>query len=778
MQQRVTAQWGSAERDPFFHPSRLDCGHFGIPGFRCGNVAVLIQPARGYNRDPKATYHDPALVPPHAYLATYAWLADEFRADAVIDLGKHGTSEWLPGKALALSAECFPEAALGPLPHLYPFIVNDPGEGTQAKRRAQAVIVDHLTPPLTRAGSYGEPAELERLIDEYYDAARGDPRRIAPLAAEILERARAAGIDRDCGIEPGDERGDALRKLDGFLCELKELQIRDGLHVFGTSPDRELLNSLLLSIARARRGAAPQDESLLRALAADLGLGIRSADRRPRRAVDGAKACDPCISDAPWRTVGDTVERLEALALRLVAGRDTARCRMGREPARCSAGSTTRCAPQSRPAASGEIAGTPRRTRRPVRGAGAVGRAEPRPARGTADRAQFLLARHPRGTDPGGVAARLAFGRALGRAPRPGARQLSGAHRALRLGHRQHAHRRRRHRPGAGVDRRAPRMGTGERPGHRVRDIAGKRARPAAGRCHAAHLRLFPRRLPRPHRPLRQRGARRRRARRAGGHQPACRALRRRSAGARNRRRRAGGRRPPRRLPHLRCQTGRLWRGAADDDRRTHLGRRGDLAEAWLTWGQYAYAAGGDGTAERGLLETRLAAADAVVHNQDNREHDLLDSDDYYQFEGGLALVVRHLSGRAPAVYHNDHSVPDRPRIRTLREELGRVVRGRAANPRWIAGVMRHGYKGAAEIAATVDYLFAFAATARAVDDAHFEALYDAYLGDDRVRDFIEQANPAALGEIRATLCRGDRARAVAADAQQHPRGAGGMTRH
>ena len=148
------------------------------------------------------------------------------------------------------------------------------------------------------------------------------------------------------------------------------------------------------------------------------------------------------------------------------------------------------------------------------------------------------------------------------------------------------------------------------------------------------------------------------------------------------------------------------------------------------------------------MLETRLGAVDAVLHNQDNREHDLLDSDDYYQFEGGLALVVRHLSGRAPAVYHNDHSRPDRPRIRTLREELGRVVRGRAANPRWIAGVMRHGYKGAAEIAATVDYLFAFAATARAVDDAHFDALYDAYLGDETVRGFMAEHNPAALAEI------------------------------
>ncbi|HEV8680458.1 MAG TPA: cobaltochelatase subunit CobN, partial [Stellaceae bacterium] len=353
VQERVAERWGAAEGDPFFRPGRVDCGHIAILGFVSGNVAVLIQPARGYNLDPKGTYHDPALVPPHSYFAAYAWLADSFRADAVIDLGKHGTLEWLPGKALALSAECFPEAVLGPLPHLYPFIVNDPGEGSQAKRRAQAVIIDHLTPPLTRAGSYGPQAELERLIDEYYEAARGDPRRVAPLAAEILERARAAGIDRDCGIAEGEDRAVALRKLDGFLCELKELQIRDGLHVFGESPRGERLDGLLVAFARTRRGSGAEAESLLRALAADLGLGtdplmldLAEPWSGPRPAALAEKpppqpspACgggdDESAgaggSEEPspagggglgggWRTAGDTVERLEALALRLVSG--------------------------------------------------------------------------------------------------------------------------------------------------------------------------------------------------------------------------------------------------------------------------------------------------------------------------------------------------------------------------------------------------------------------------------------------------------------------------
>jgi cobaltochelatase CobN len=777
VQQRVSAQWGAAESDPFFRPGRLDCGRFAIPGFRLGNVAVLIQPARGYNRDPKATYHDPALVPPHAYLATYAWLADDFRADAVIDLGKHGTLEWLPGKALALSAECFPEAVLGPLPHLYPFIVNDPGEGTQAKRRAQAVIVDHLTPPLTRAGSYGEPAQLERLIDEYYDAARADPRRVAPLAAEILERARAAGIDRDCGIVDTDDRQEALRKLDGFLCELKELQIRDGLHVFGTSPAGEQLASLLLAIARSRRGAGPQDESLLRVLAADLGLGCDpltmdlaepwtgprpqtlQAPPQPSPASGGGDDKDSC-ADAPpsplsgegwsggWRTAGDTVERLERLALRLIAG-DTEPAPEWRNtravlhwiedslrPAVAACGSAETAAVLA--GLDGRFvppgpSGAPSRGRPEVLPTGRNffsldTRAVPTPAawqlgwrsagllieryaqeHGNFPRRMVLSAWGTANMRTGGddIAQALAL---LGVQPvwEPTSGRVTGFEIL----------------PASVLDR--PRVDVTLRisgffrdafPG--LIDLFDSAARAVAALDEPADVN-----------PLAARWNAERAAFERDGIDPIEAA------------RRAGyrifGSKPGAYGAGLQALIDeRAW----DDET--------DLAEAWLEWAQYAYAAGGEGNAERGLLEARLATADAVLHNQDNREHDLLDSDDYYQFEGGLALVVRRLSGKAPAVYHNDHSVPDQPRIRTLREEIGRVVRGRAANPRWIAGVMRHGYKGAAEIAATVDYLFAFAATARAVDDSHFDALYDAYLRDAAVREFIAEANPAALAEIR-----------------------------
>jgi cobaltochelatase CobN len=177
-----------------------------------------------------------------------------------------------------------------------------------------------------------------------------------------------------------------------------------------------------------------------------------------------------------------------------------------------------------------------------------------------------------------------------------------------------------------------------------------------------------------------------------------------------------------------------------------------DLARAYIAWGGYAYGSGAEGQAQHGLFETRLKGVEAVIHNQDNREHDLLDSDDYYQFEGGMTAAVRSLSGGQPAVYHNDHSRPERPRIQTLEEEVARVVRARVVNPKWIEGVMRHGYKGAFEMAATVDYLFAFAATAHCVRDHHFDAVFDAYVADEKVRSFFEQNNPDALREMSEKL--------------------------
>jgi cobaltochelatase CobN len=265
IQSEVVERWGKPDADPFFRD-----GRFALPLARFGATVVGIQPARGYNIDPKETYHSPDLVPPHGYLAFYAFLRQEFGAHAIIHMGKHGNLEWLPGKALALSETCYPEAVFGPLPHLYPFIVNDPGEGTQAKRRTSAVIIDHLTPPLTRAESYGPLKDLEALVDEYYDAAGGDPRRLRFLSKQILDLVRDIGLDQDAGIARTDAEDKALEKLDAYLCDLKELQIRDGLHVFGVAPEGRLLTDLTVALARVPRGQGEGgDQSLQRAIAKD-----------------------------------------------------------------------------------------------------------------------------------------------------------------------------------------------------------------------------------------------------------------------------------------------------------------------------------------------------------------------------------------------------------------------------------------------------------------------------------------------------------------------------
>ena len=278
VREKIEDRWGKPEQDPFYTPGEVDCGRFSLSIFSFGSVVVGVQPARGYNIDPKDTYHSPDLVPPHNYLAFYFWLRNQFGAHALIHMGKHGNLEWLPGKALALSDTCLPEVILGPTPHIYPFIVNDPGEGTQAKRRSSAVIIDHLTPPMTRAETYGPLRDLEALVDEYYEAAGVDPRRIEYIRREILALTTVTGLDEDAGLSGDDEDRD-LAKLDEYLCELKEAQIRDGLHIFGQSPEAGLEADLIQALVRVPRGTGKAaDASLQRAIVKDLGLAFDPLD--------------------------------------------------------------------------------------------------------------------------------------------------------------------------------------------------------------------------------------------------------------------------------------------------------------------------------------------------------------------------------------------------------------------------------------------------------------------------------------------------------------------
>ena len=721
----VSERWGPPENDPFFDPA---LGGFRLPLHRFGNIAVGVQPARGYNIDPKSSYHDPALPPPHGYLAFYQSLG----VQAVIHAGKHGNLEWLPGKALALSEDCFPRAIAGALPQLYPFIVNDPGEGTQAKRRINAAIIDHLTPPLTRAESYGPLKALEALVDEYYLAAGLDPRRREVLRDDILDLARSIGLDADCGMTRDDAEG-SLAALDNYLCDLKELQIRDGLHVFGSSPEGRMRTDLLVALLRVpRRTGEGGDASLLRALAKDLGL-----DFDPLDCVMGDSWTGPrpdalaALDDQPWRTQGDTVERLELLAQSLVMGTkaDWPATRAVLATLETLAADVDSCGEAEMQALLAGLDGrfiAPGPSGAPTRGRPEVlptgrnfysvdTRAVPTPSAWHLGwkSAQLLVEEHlqRQGDYPKAIAI-TAWGTANMRTggddiaqalalmgARPTWEASTGRVTGFEI------------LPATVLGR--PRVDVTVRISGFFRDAFAEQIDLLASAASAVMKLDEPASV-----------------------NPA--AARFRAEGDETR---VFGSRPGAYGAGLQAMIDeKLW-GKADD-----------LAEAYLLWGSYAYGAGREGDEARPQLERRLAQVDAVVQNQDNREHDLLDSDDYYQFEGGIFAAVKKLKGTAPAIYHNDHSRPESPKIRTLDDEIARIVRGRLVNPKWIQGVMRHGYKGAFEIAASVDYLFAFAATTGMVRDHHFELVYDAFIKDRTVRDFMRDENPDALRETAARL--------------------------
>lgn len=761
----LNERWGPAQSDP-----TVRHGRFMIAGWRCGRIFIGIQPSRSRVAGDYASYHDADLVPPHAYLAFYFWLRNVFKIDALVHVGKHGSLEWLPGKSVALSDSCWPDLTLGPMPHLYPFIVNDPGEGSQAKRRAQAVIIDHLMPPLTRAESYGPLQDLERQVDEYYEALMVDARRAKLLRGTILETIVKHRLHEELSLaQPsGQEEEDALlTRVDAWLCELKEAQIRDGLHVFGRSPKARERRDTLLALARFPVGDGKgKNAGLIDALAKDLQLD-HAFD--PLAAQWSAPWTGPrpallqAVSDTPWRHNGDTRERLELLAQQLLdriceddgQGDGDERLPMRTLPLASQVLDRIRTDVSPRLDACGgeELrhltrglegrfvppgpSGSPSRGRPDVLPTGrnfysVDTRAIPTQAAWAlgVKSARHLLERHlqEHGDYPRGIGLSI-WGTAT---MRTGGDDIAQALALL------------------GV---RPKWAPGS---HRVTDFeilpAGVLERPRIDvtlRVSGFFRDAFPNVMhlfdaavqavaelddePDDVNPIRARVMRERDAWIARG------------LDAKEARKRA------------------LWRVFSSKPGAYGAGLQQmidtgswntdvDLADAYRAFGGYAYASASAGEHAPGAFATRLASIDVVLQNQDNREHDLLDSNDYYQFQGGMTAAVRHFSGQQPRMYHADHSNPDVPRVRPLSEEIARVIRSRVVNPKWLDGVKRHGYKGAAEIAATVDYLFGYDATARVISDHQYALVTDAYLNDPETRGFMQQHNPHALHSVCARL--------------------------
>jgi cobaltochelatase CobN len=734
-----------------------------VPGLQFGNIFVGIQPPRGFGENPIAIYHSPDLTPTHHYLAYYAWLREGFGAQAIVHIGKHGTLEWLPGKSLGLSASCYPEVALGPMPHFYPFIVNNPGEGAQAKRRSHATIVDHLIPAMTTADAYNEIVKLEQLMDEYYQVQTLDPKKAPAVREQIWQVIQDAKLDRDLDQEdrpPDDHFDNFLLHVDGYLCELKDAQIRDGLHTLGEPPSGEQEIGLLLALTRLDNVDAP---SLRRALAEALDLSYEAllADRGAR--FEGAvppvlARLDP---STPVRSRGDVVERLEMLGHSLLAELQAAEF-----SAKAVDALVERTFPQdgkvvreSLGYVATTLAPSLARTTDEIDNLlrGLDGRYVPAGPSGAPTRGQanaLPTGRNFYSVDPNTIpspnawSTGVALGDALlakylaeeGRYPETVGIVVWGTS-AMRthgddvaeilylLGVRPIWQRENRRVRGVEVipleELGRPRIDVTARISGFFRDafpnlvhlmddavqMVAALDEPAEQNFLAARVRF---------------DAVRKEA--AGlAREDAWRAASYRVFGSKPGTYGAGI------LPLL-------------DERNWQTDQ--DLAAVYQAWGAFAYGRGTFGAEAPEEFRERFASIVVAAKNQDNREHDIFDSDDYLQYHGGMIATVRALSGRDPKQYFGDSSNPLEPKQRDLADEARRVFRTRVVNPKWISGIKRHGYKGAFEMAATVDYLYGYDATAHVVDDWMYERVTDAYVLDEDTRRFFEEKNPWALRGI------------------------------
>ena len=847
LREKMSAQWGEAPGEAYVHD-----GHLSLAGIEMGNVFVALQPPRGYGMDPDAIYHQPDLPPTHHYYALYRWLRDEWRADAIVHVGKHGTMEWLPGKGVGLSEECFPDALLGDVPLFYPFIINDPGEGSQAKRRGHAVVVDHLTPPMTTADTYGALAQLTQLVDEYYQVEVLDPAKLPLLQQQIWELVKQTNLNSDLQMrllhhdhdhdhdhdhghahhhhahdhDHDHDHGDGLpaalsamggsdvahliEDLDGYLCELGSAQIRDGLHILGRCPDDEQMPDMLVSLTRLPNLDIPGLQSeVARLFGLTMDLLLDQQTRRlnvvpalarlaERPVVSRANALDAV--DVLCRRLYDELRawrydpaRIDAVIDRVFGALDAADAatpllqpalrakvnvlsQMGKprtKPAepRAQSPATAIANGSARFDAIRRVLGFACRELVPnlARATdeidnllnGLAGRYVPAGPSGSPTRgmAQILpTGRNFYSVDPRSVPSQSAWrvGQQLAREVLERYQRESGDYPesvAISIwgtsAMRTH-----------GDDVAQILALLGVRPVWRAesRQVSGveiipldelKRPRiDVTTRISGFFRDAFPQLIdliddavnqvialdePLTHNFVRKhylaeladwlgQGVDQEEAKRRAGY---------RIFGAKPGAYGAGV------LPLIQH---RNWEADAD------------FAEAYVNWGGYAYARGLQGMDQRDAFRMRLSGVQIALHNQDNREHDIFDSDDYLQFHGGMIATIRALSGQQPRHYFGDSHDPSRAQVRDLKEETLRVFRSRVVNPKWLASIQRHGYKGGLELTATVDYLFGYDATAQVMDDWMYEDVAQSYAFDPAMQQFLQDANPWAQNAIAERL--------------------------
>jgi len=749
---KIIKRWGEPKE-----AVDLEKSGFSIHGVRYGNISILIQPSRCYDPDNIKDLHSPDLPPPHRYLAQYLWIKDIEKANVVVHVGKHGSLEWLPGKALGLSNSCYPHIAISHLPNIYPFIVNDPGEGSQAKRRSQAVIIDHLTPPLGIAGLHGDLLKLEGLMEEYYESELLSEKRailIKDIIIELLHKNNLLGLRKEINKTEinSNEINYLFSELDSYLCEIKESQIRTGLHIFGKKPKNTVLTELLFLIAKS---PSSKCEGITQWIAKELKLELDpwGDDQGELLSLNDANSIK-VYSDSIFTLKGHLISWLDNQALLLL--QDLIEIKDGtinkkKINKNIAKPLTKFLLNKSQPmykyidqelwpklststsyeknsfidAISGKRvvsgpSGSPTRGRHEVLPTGRNFysidlRGLPTEASWDLGKrsANKLLEMHL--MDNGEHLKKLAISVWGTATMRNGGDEIC---QLLAL---------------IGV------IPIWDGPTRRVVDIEviplsilGRPRVDVVLRISGLFRDAFPQLIEYVNKaqnliakleePIEM--------------NPLAAALKQ----GKN--------------------IGRVYGSApgaygAGLQALLDYGQwesRSDIALAYLEWSQWRYDNNENPTKDINGLKNCLNDVQVVLHNQDNREHDILDSDDYYQFHGGLTAAVEKLSGKLPIILIGDNSRTERPRINHLSKEIDKVMRSRMLNPRWIEGMREHGYKGAFEMGASLDYLFSYDAATGAVPNWCYSEICEKWLKDSNTKEFLSSNNPWVLRDLAEKL--------------------------
>jgi len=720
---------------------------FEMKGLLLGNVFIGLQPERGFGDNPMSIYHNPDLVPPHQYLAYYYWIREIFKADAIIHVGKHGTLEWLPGKGVGLSKYCYPEVVLGDLPLFYPFIINNPGEGAQAKRRSHAVIIDHLIPPLTTADSYGNLLRLEQLMDEYSQAQIMDPSRLPIIEEEIWKLVQEAKLDRDLKVDkPPDDFSKFLQKLDGYICEIKDSQIRGGLHILGELPKGDELIDLLSSITRLDNGDIP---SLRRALAEALGLNYKELLEDRGKIIKDL----PLKASSKIFTAGDVIEEIEKLSRKLykellsrgskdipalieevIGKRDIKVERVLKFVADTVYPNLLKTEDEIKNLLKGlegqyvppGPAGAPSRGMAHVLPTGRNfyaldPRAVPSPSAWEVGKrlAEELLKKYLKeeGKYPETVGI-IVWGTSTIRTQGEDIAEI-----LYLLGVKPVWQEESRMVIGLEVipleELGRPRIDVLVRISGFFRDSFLNLIDLLSDAINlVANLKEDP-----------ERNFVRKHLLEEMSKNPYSESMLYRIFGD---------------------KPGSYGVGLLDLINAKTWEKDEDLAKVYINWSGYAYSRGKYGVDAKDVFKLRLSQVMVAVKNQDNREHDIFDSDDYFQEHGGMIASIRAITGKNPKKLFGDTSDPENPKVRDLEEEAKRVFRARVINPKWINAMKKHGYKGAFELASTVDFIFGYDATAQIMEDWMYNELAEKYALE--LKEFFKENNPWALKDILERL--------------------------